>query len=160
MSEKTPAIVFAAGALAGQRFEVPASGLRLGRSSHCELAVADPALSRIHCLFEVRNGALWVTDLKSANGTSVNGEALGEEARALAAGDEVVAGETVLRVESAGSATIDLGLGGGGGADTLVGQGEAPSRRAEAAGAGEACAAASGVREGGGRSERHLQVCA
>ena len=115
MSEKTPAIVFAAGALAGQRFEVPASGLRLGRSSHCELAVADPALSRIHCLFEVRNGALWVTDLKSANGTSVNGEALGEEARALAAGDEVVAGETVLRVESAGSATIDLGLGGGGG---------------------------------------------
>lgn len=116
-------IVVAAGPLAGQRFSVPAEGLRLGRSSSCEIAISDPALSRNHCLFEVRDDALWVTDLASANGTQVNGVTLGADSYRLKHGDRIVVGETELALESpdaeppaADSASdappaVDLGLG-------------------------------------------------
>ena len=60
------------GPLKGRRFAVPAEGLRLGRSSSCEISIPDPVLSRNHCLFETRKDGLWVTDLASANGTVVN----------------------------------------------------------------------------------------
>ena len=43
------------GPFAGRTFEIAPGGLRLGRSSSCEIAVAeDPSLSRNHCLFELR----------------------------------------------------------------------------------------------------------
>lgn len=123
MSTHIPDIVVAAGPLAGQRFSVPAEGLRLGRSSSCEIAISDPALSRNHCLFEVRDDALWVTDLASANGTQVNGVTLGADSYRLKHGDRIVVGETELALESpdaeppaADSASdappaVDLGLG-------------------------------------------------
>jgi tetratricopeptide (TPR) repeat protein len=60
--------------------------------------VADPALSRNQCLFEVRDGAAWVTDLASANGTAVNGEELGTTSRKLAVGDRIQAGDCELEV--------------------------------------------------------------
>ena len=48
MESKLPEILVALGPLAGQRFTVPAEGgLRLGRSSSCEIAVSDPALSLV-----------------------------------------------------------------------------------------------------------------
>ena len=99
MESKLPEILVALGPLAGQRFPVSAEGgLRLGRSSSCEIAVSDPALSRNHCLFEARDGAIWVTDLASANGTLVNDEPLGADSRRLSPGDLVAAGDTVLQV--------------------------------------------------------------
>ena len=104
--------------------------MRLGRSSTCEISIPDPSLSRNHCLFELRNGAVWVTDLASANGTLVNEETLGANSRKLNPGDTLTAGDTTLQVMAAGnsddSATVvgraavsnaadelDLGLGGG-----------------------------------------------
>jgi len=107
------------GPLKGSRFPVDAKGVRLGRSSSCEIAVQDPLLSRNHCLFEVRDGALWVTDLVSANGTVVNDEQLDAAPYRLSSGDQVQAGDTRLRVladdeptEAAPAVTkIDLGLG-------------------------------------------------
>ena len=119
------------GPLAGRRFSVPADGLRLGRSSSCEISISDLALSRNHCLFEVRDGGLWVTDLASANGTFVNDEQLGPDSRKLQSGDRILVGDTVIRVVAPGKAApapdpalaadatsapvlpkIDLGLGG------------------------------------------------
>ena len=91
-------LLVAAGPLSGRRFAVPEAGLRLGRSSSCEISIADPALSRNHCLFEMREEALWVTDLASANGTLVNGKELGAESARLAAGDVVTAGDTEVKV--------------------------------------------------------------
>ena len=96
MSANIPEIIVAKGPLKGSRFTVGASGLRLGRSSSCEISIPDPSLSRNHCLFEVRDDMLWITDLASANGTIVNGEPLGADSRVLHAGDRVDAGESVL----------------------------------------------------------------
>ena len=96
MSENIPEILVAQGPLKGSRYSVPEIGLRLGRSSTCEISIPDPALSRNHCLFEIRDGMLWVTDLASANGTLVNDEQLGADSKALAPGDRVTAGDTVL----------------------------------------------------------------
>ena len=117
-------LLVAAGPLSGRRFAVPEAGLRLGRSSSCEMSIADPALSRNHCLFEMREGALWVTDLASANGTFVNGTELGAESAPLAVGDVVTAGDTEVKVVTAGEAetkvaeveandapAVDLGFG-------------------------------------------------
>ena len=89
-------ILVTVGPLRGRRFAVTERGLRLGRSSTCEIAMPDPALSRNHCLFELRDGDLWVTDLASANGTVVNGVALGADSRRLAVGDVVSAGDSSL----------------------------------------------------------------
>ena len=116
------------GPLKGRRFAVPDEGLRLGRSSTCEISIPDPALSRNHCLFETRDGGLWVTDLASANGTVVNDVQLGPESQRLQPGDRVLVGNSALRAVATGGANaapgpapapdpmpseIDLGLGGG-----------------------------------------------
>jgi len=122
MSNNTPQILVTAGPLKDQRFDVTPAGLRLGRSSSCEISIKDPSLSRSHCLFEARDGALWVTDLASANGTVVNGEMLGADSRELKTGDQVVAGDTTLAIVAEGQGvvtpaaapvapTVDLGLG-------------------------------------------------
>ncbi len=117
----TPEILVTIGSLKGTRFTVTGMGLRLGRSSSCEIAISDPALSRNHCLFELREGALWVTDLASANGTFVNGEQLGADSRRLKIGDVLTAGDSSLTIVDPGAVppaspppppeTIDLGLG-------------------------------------------------
>lgn len=64
------------------------------------LVATDRKISREHVSFEVTSdGGLQVTDLGSANGTSVNGEALSPRApRALGAGDRVQIGDTELTV--------------------------------------------------------------
>ena len=120
-------ILVTVGPLRGRRFAVTERGLRLGRSSTCEIAMPDPALSRNHCLFELRDGDLWVTDLASANGTVVNGVALGADSRRLVVGDVVSAGDSSLVIVGAGepapaqrqpgssgtadASALDLGLG-------------------------------------------------
>ena len=115
------------GPLKDRRFPVPAEGIRLGRSSSCEISIPDPALSRNHCLFETRDGGLWVTDLASANGTIVNDVQLGPDSRNLRIGDVVLVGDSALQVVAAEGKipdpepvpaaepalpVIDLGLGG------------------------------------------------
>ena len=119
MNMSNPELLVVTGQLAGRRFAVSETGLRLGRSSSCEISISDLSLSRNHCLFELREGALWVTDLASANGTLVNGKEVGSDSVRLAPGDVVTTGDTELRVveeadgeNGAGEAPpVDLGLG-------------------------------------------------
>ena len=109
------------GPFQGQRFTVTPAGIRLGRSSSCEISIPDPSLSRNQCLFELRDGLVYITDLASANGTEVNGETLGASSRVLKLGDRVHAGDSELTLvepgmelpseeESATDADVDLGL--------------------------------------------------
>ncbi|MBR1871437.1 MAG: FHA domain-containing protein [Kiritimatiellae bacterium] len=118
-STTLPKLFVTQGPLAGKTFDVPESGLRLGRSGSCEISIPDPALSRQNSMFEVREGSLWVTDLASANGTFVNGVQLGADRVLLKDGDLVVAGDSELRVGGEppppppAPADVDLGLGGG-----------------------------------------------
>ena len=113
---KRPELMITNGELAGRRFSVGDGGLRLGRSSSNDIHISDEGLSRNHCLFEaVGADGLRVTDLASANGTYLNGKALGGDPSSLKIGDLVEVGSTVIRVvgEATESAPgqVDLGLG-------------------------------------------------
>ncbi len=85
------------GDLTGREYEIPANGLRLGRSSSNDVSIPDEELSRNHCLFEKdASGAISVLDLASANGTYVNGELLDSSPRLLHDGDKIEVGATRL----------------------------------------------------------------
>lgn len=49
-----------------------------GSATHCELVIADRAVSRIHFELTLRGDGLWAVDLGSRNGTYVNGIRLAE----------------------------------------------------------------------------------
>ena len=116
---KRPEITIVDGPLAGRRFEVGQGGLRLGRSSSNDIHIPDEELSRNHCLFEaVGEDGIRVTDLASANGTILNGSALGDEPASLKEGDVLVVGRTTIRIgeqpppaPASDAADLDLGLG-------------------------------------------------
>ena len=113
---KRPELMITNGELAGRRFSVKEGGLRLGRSSSNDIHVADEQLSRNHCLFEVTGEeGIRLTDLASANGTYLNGRALGGDPAELKVGDLIEVGTTVIRVvgeaESDAPGSVDLGLG-------------------------------------------------
>jgi predicted component of type VI protein secretion system len=72
----------------------------IGRSRDCSLRVDDPTVSRRHCLIEVGDEAAFVWDLRSLNGTVVNGHLLrGREGLCrLHDGDELRLGDSTFRV--------------------------------------------------------------
>ncbi len=79
----------------GKRFELPANEPQLiGRSTEA-LPFTDNAVSRRHAELTPDDGAWWIRDLDSQNGTYVNGARIGERTR-LKAGDQIRAGATVL----------------------------------------------------------------
>lgn len=135
------------GDLSGKRFAVPDAGLSVGRSSSNALHIPDEELSRNHCLFQPDGETgLKVLDLASANGTFVNGEQIGMEAKVLKAGDVVSIGASELRVVGeekpaavvAPSASlpaggeVDLGLGPAPVADAAAATADDPAEKAKA----------------------------
>jgi len=87
----------------GRRVVLDQDKFTLGRMPECELAVADPNVSRRHA--EVRRGPdnTWlVEDLGSTNGTKVNGLRI-SGARRLEDGDEITVGATSVRFEASGA---------------------------------------------------------
>lgn len=91
-----PVLICIGGALNGQEFEIPASGLVVGREGH--VRVPDEFLSRRH--FEVgpdSDGAVRVRDLGSRNGTYLN--TLPAQNTKVQSGDEIRAGVNRFRIE-------------------------------------------------------------
>jgi pSer/pThr/pTyr-binding forkhead associated (FHA) protein len=71
----------------------------LGRSPYCSVILSGSLVSRQHCIFRLQHGALYLEDLGSTNGTSVNGERVSGQRR-LAGGDRVrIGGETLEVLE-------------------------------------------------------------
>ena len=64
--------------------------ITIGRAESCGLVVGDKAASREHCALERRGHDWWIADLKSKNGTKLNGGPVAEAA--LAPGDRVEIG--------------------------------------------------------------------
>ncbi|MCC6489214.1 MAG: sigma 54-interacting transcriptional regulator [Candidatus Hydrogenedentes bacterium] len=58
----------------GASWLVGADGLIVGRTSDCDVAVLDPAVSRHHCRLYCDEKGLWLEDLGSRNPVLVNGE--------------------------------------------------------------------------------------
>jgi CheY-like chemotaxis protein len=60
----------------------------LGRHPDCAAHLNHPMISRHHCSFSLRDDQIWVRDLGSRNGTTLNGAAL-EEAQPVHEGDRL-----------------------------------------------------------------------
>ena len=58
----------------GQRYIVSPVGIKIGRSPPADIVLGDPRVSRSHCTVELAGEDLKVTDLKSTNGTYIDGE--------------------------------------------------------------------------------------
>lgn len=78
-------------------FPVGANALA-GRSSEMDIYLEDTFVSSKHALFESTAEGFQVEDLRSTNGTQVNGSDISGPRR-LAAGDRVEVGDTVFEVE-------------------------------------------------------------
>ena len=67
----------------------------IGRARDCDLVLDDARVSRHHAALVVRRGELWIEDLGSTNGTSVEGELV--RVRPIAPGEEVRFGGQPVR---------------------------------------------------------------
>ncbi|MDC7338719.1 FHA domain-containing protein [Streptomyces lydicus] len=74
----------------------------MGRSADADVPLDDPDVSRLHCAVTVEpDGAVYVADLRSTNGTAVDGTGLDEQPAPLRPGALLRIGESTLRVQSA-----------------------------------------------------------
>ncbi|MFJ5950434.1 FtsK/SpoIIIE domain-containing protein [Streptomyces noursei] len=75
--------------------------IRIGRSADADVPLDDPDVSRLHCAVTVEpDGAVYVADLRSTNGTAVDGTELGDRAVLLPPGALLRIGESALRLQS------------------------------------------------------------
>jgi pSer/pThr/pTyr-binding forkhead associated (FHA) protein len=68
--------------------------ITVGRSPEADIVVYDEKASRIHCGIRLWDGDFYVKDLKSKNGTFVNGHRV--EVASVKPGDEIRIGATVI----------------------------------------------------------------
>jgi len=83
-----------AGLVAGTTFHLPEGQASIGREPSNQFCVADPALSRKHCLLIAEGEHFLVRDLGSRNGTMVNGVPVEEQQ--LRDGDQITIGNSVM----------------------------------------------------------------
>lgn len=88
---------------------VPLKGpsMTIGRDPQCDLHLDNRALSRRHAMIEKRGAAIWVKDLKSQNGTFVNGERVTDVGQALNGGDTIEVGRYQVRIDGVEEARTD-----------------------------------------------------
>ncbi|HVC34637.1 MAG TPA: VWA domain-containing protein, partial [Chloroflexota bacterium] len=70
----------------------------LGREATNPVVIRDPMSSRRHAKIVIENGEFWVEDLKSLNGTRVNGEVITR--RKLASNDQIKIGDATVTFTS------------------------------------------------------------
>ncbi|MHB8510736.1 MAG: FHA domain-containing protein FhaB/FipA [Actinomycetota bacterium] len=77
----------------------PSKPVTLGRSSECTIVVHDTYASQLHTRFFFKDGAWFVEDLGSTNGTLLNRVKLSDPSP-VSPGDEVRLGKTVIEVRN------------------------------------------------------------
>jgi hypothetical protein len=88
-----------------KRFVVSPTGLRIGRAAPADVILADSRVSRAHCLVELMNDELRVSDLSSTNGTFVDGERIAGSS-ALPVGSVLKVGNVSFKHELRTSADV------------------------------------------------------
>ncbi|GAC1452804.1 MAG: hypothetical protein PVSMB4_13390 [Ktedonobacterales bacterium] len=95
VNQRPGAVVVRQGKEPGRVFEIRGDRLTIGRSRDSDVFLEDLAVSRLHAtVFRDDTGQYIVRDENSANGTTVNGQRIGEHV--LDEGDEIALGQTVL----------------------------------------------------------------
>ncbi len=86
---------------------IPIHGtLVFGRSSSCDIVINDAHMSRRHAEVNLKDGILRLVDLKSSNGTCVNGKNVGEQI--LKPGDKISFDQVTFLVAGPANAKVDL----------------------------------------------------
>ena len=93
-------LIIASGKRAGRAISMKRDKLLIGRAEECDLRPLSEEVSRRHCAITKRDDALWAEDLRSRNGTFVNGLKISEPQQ-LADGDLVRVGSLELKVSVA-----------------------------------------------------------
>lgn len=93
-----PRLIVLSGVDAGAEFELGAGVHRIGRRATHQVLLRDRSVSRDHCELVVKNSDVMVTDLESANGTSVDGIRLAGPVR-LSHDGIIRLGAVAVRVE-------------------------------------------------------------
>lgn len=68
----------------------------IGRGRKCNIRIDDEALSGVHCRIYKADGAFFVEDMDSSNGTLLNGEDISEEVVELIDGDQLSIGSLIF----------------------------------------------------------------
>jgi pilus assembly protein CpaF len=84
-----------------REIQLDGASLTIGRAGDNGLTLHDARVSRHHARLQVRRGALVFSDLRSTNGSRVNGVRVAEVV--LGEGDRIELGDTVLVVETVSS---------------------------------------------------------
>lgn len=93
-------LVVRGGKLAGKEIPVRTPQFVIGRDESCNLRPASNMVSKLHCALVTADEALWARDLKSTNGTFVNGAKIDDRVQ-LKHGDEIRVGPLALEVHIA-----------------------------------------------------------
>ena len=92
-----PSLQIDSGKHKGKRIKIPAEGCTVGRGEEAGLRIASGEISRLHCRITPQGTGFSVEDLKSANGTFVNGSPI-DRPTDLGPGDTLVIGPVSLSV--------------------------------------------------------------
>jgi hypothetical protein len=87
-----------AGETAGAVYEIDTAAVTVGRGHGNDIALDDDFASSLHARVESRPDGVWLEDVGSTNGTTVNGVLI-EQPRKLSPGDVIRIGGTDLRFE-------------------------------------------------------------
>src|SRR3954468_21070633 len=81
----------------GQQFIVMQPMVFIGRDASCDVVLSDEGVSQRHARITERDGRYFVSDLKSSNGTLLNGAPLLDE-REVGNGDALGVGTAVVQL--------------------------------------------------------------
>lgn len=62
------------GADKGKKFDITADLVRIGRDATNDISLSDTKVSSTHAKLSIEKDEIWIEDLKSTNGTMVNGK--------------------------------------------------------------------------------------
>ncbi|MFL6733576.1 MAG: TIR domain-containing protein [Sphingomicrobium sp.] len=89
-----------------QRYVVSPPGLKIGRAAPADIILSDRQVSRTHCMVELADGGLRVSDLNSTNGTYIDGKKIDGSAP-LAVGSSLRVGSVLLKHRIRTSRTLE-----------------------------------------------------
>jgi pSer/pThr/pTyr-binding forkhead associated (FHA) protein len=94
----------------GEKLEYPIEKreVAIGKAAHNQIVLTDPTVSNTHAIVISREGGYSIADLGSRNGTFVNGDRLGSQARTLRHGDKIELGKTVLTFRNPGETATNI----------------------------------------------------
>jgi pSer/pThr/pTyr-binding forkhead associated (FHA) protein len=89
-------------------YSIRKNEVEIGKATHNDIVLTDQTVSNTHAILITRDGAYSIVDLGSRNGTFVNGERLGTQARPLSHGDSIQLGQTVLTFRNPGEIRANI----------------------------------------------------